>query len=66
MAEVSKIISDMGINFVSASSFYHGDNCILVFRVQTEDLTPIIKTLKERNYNILGPEYFAQAWSQTK
>jgi len=66
MAEVSKIISDMGINFVSAASFYHGDTCILVFRVQTQDLTPIIKTLKERNYNIVGPEYFAQTWSQTK
>ena len=66
MADVSRIISDMGINFVSASSFYHGDNCILVFRVQTEDLTPILKILKERNYNIVGPEYFAQTWSQTK
>ena len=66
MAEVSKIISDMGINFVSAASFYHDDTCILVFRVQAEDLTPILKTLKERNYNIVGPEYFAQTWSQTK
>ena len=66
MAEVSKIISDMGINFLSAASFYHEDTCILVFRVQTQDLTPIIKTLKERNYNIVGPEYFAQTWSQTK
>ncbi len=66
MAEVSKIISDMGINFVSASSFYHNDTCILVFRVETEDLTPIIKTLKERNYNIVGPEYFAKTWSQTE
>ena len=66
MAEVSKIISDMGINFVSAASFYHGDTCILVFRVQTQDLTPIIKTLKERDYNVVGPEYFAHTWIQTK
>lgn len=62
MAEVSKIISDMGINFVSAASFYHGDTCILVFRVQTEDLFPIVNALKERKYNIVGPEYFADAW----
>ena len=59
MAEVSKLISDMGLNFLSAASFFHNDTCILVFRVQTDDLTPVLKALKERNYNILGPEYFA-------
>jgi acetoin utilization protein AcuB len=62
MAEVSKTISDMGINFVSAASFYH-NICILVFRVQTDDLSPILETLKERNYTILGPEFFAKEWS---
>lgn len=62
MAEVSNIISDMGINFVSAASFFHGDTCILVFRVQTEDLSPIVEVLKERKYNIVGPDYFANAW----
>jgi acetoin utilization protein AcuB len=63
MAEVANIISNMGINFVSAASFYHNDICILVFRVQTDDLSPIIKTLKDRNYSIVGPEYFAEEWS---
>ena len=58
MAEVSKIISDMGINFLSAASFYHGDDCILVFRVQTDDVSPIIEILKERKYEIVGPEHF--------
>ena len=62
MAEISKIISELGINFVSAASFYRGDTCILVFRVQTEDLSPILSALKERQYNIVGPEYFADAW----
>ena len=66
MAEVSKIISDMGINFLSAASFFRGETCILVFRVQTQDLTPIIKILKERNYNILGPEDFSHMWNQAK
>lgn len=64
MAEVSKIISDFGINFVSAASFYHNDICLLVFRVQTDDLTPVIKTLNERNYNVVGPEYFAKEWTE--
>jgi acetoin utilization protein AcuB len=58
MAEVSKIISDMGINFLSAASFYMGDDCILVFRVQVDDIAPVLKILKERNYEIVGPEYF--------
>ena len=63
MAEVSKIISDMGINFLSAASFYHGDNCILVFRVQTDDVTPIIEILKERKYEIVGPEHFREGFA---
>ncbi len=63
MAEVSKIIFDMGINFVSAASFYHNDICILVFRVETDDLSPILETLKDRNYTVLGPEFFVKAWT---
>jgi acetoin utilization protein AcuB len=58
MAEVSKIISDMGINFLSAASFFMGDDCILVFRVQADDISPILDILKEKNYEIIGPEHF--------
>jgi len=63
MAEVSNIISEMGINFVSAASFYHKNSCILVFRVETDDLSPIVEALKERKFNIVGPEHFAAEWS---
>jgi acetoin utilization protein AcuB len=63
MAEVANMISDMGINFVSAASFLHGDDYILVFRIQTDDLTPVIEELKKRDYTIVGPEYFADQWS---
>lgn len=63
MAEVSNVISDMGINFVSAASFYHNSSCILVFRVETDDLSPVIEALKERKFNIVGPEHFADEWS---
>ena len=62
MAEVAKIISDMGMNFVSAASFYRNDTCILVFRVQADDLTPIFTVLKSRGYNVVGPDYFAKEW----
>ena len=63
MAEVSKLISDMGLNFVSAASFYHNSECILVFRVQTDDPSPILKELESRGYSIVGPEKFADQWS---
>jgi len=63
MAEVANIISDMGVNFVSAASFYHNDICILVFRVETDDLSPLIEVLKGQDYTILAPEYFAKEWS---
>jgi acetoin utilization protein AcuB len=62
MAEVAKIISDMGMNFVSAASFYRNDTCILVFRVQADDLTPIFSALKSRGYNVVGPDYFSKEW----
>jgi acetoin utilization protein AcuB len=62
MAEVAKIISDMEMNFVSAASFYREDTCILVFRVQTEDLTPILDALQGRGYHVVGPDYFAKEW----
>lgn len=62
MADVSGLISMMGLNFVSAASFYHNDECILVFRVQTADLSPIIAELEERGYTIVGPEKFADQW----
>ena len=62
MAEVSGLISQMGLNFVSAASFYHNDAYILVFRVQTADLTPILTELESRGYTLVGPEKFADRW----
>lgn len=62
MADVSGLISMMGLNFVSAASFYHNSECILVFRVQTADLSPIIAELEDRGYKIVGPEKFADQW----
>jgi acetoin utilization protein AcuB len=62
MADVSGLISMMGLNFVSAASFYHNNECILVFRVQTADLSPILAELEERGYTVVGPEKFADQW----
>lgn len=62
MAEVSGLIAEMGMNFVSAASFYHDGFYILVFRVETDDITPIVEELKKRGYNIVGPEQFEDQW----
>lgn len=62
MAEVSGLISKMGLNFVSAASFYHNSECILVFRVQTADLAPILAELENRGYTLVGPEKFTDQW----
>lgn len=63
MAEVATLITDMGYNFVSAASFFHKDSVILVFRVRTDDLSPILEALKQRDYNILSPDFFNEEWS---
>lgn len=63
MAEVSNMIAEMGLNFVSAASFLHDDKYILVFRIQTDDLNPVFEELKKREYTIVGPEQFASEWS---
>ncbi len=62
MAEVSNMISEMGINFVSASSFFHDDIYILVFRIETDDMSPVIEELNKRNFEMVTPDQFAHKW----
>ncbi|NQU63812.1 MAG: ACT domain-containing protein, partial [SAR324 cluster bacterium] len=62
MAEVSNMISEMGINFVSASSFFHDDIYILVFRIETDDISPVTKELEKRGFEIITPDQFAHKW----
>jgi acetoin utilization protein AcuB len=62
MAEVSSMIAEMGMNFVSAASFYHDGQYILVFRVETDDLAPVTQELQKRHYKIVGPEQFQDQW----
>ena len=63
MAEVSSMIAEMGLNFVSAASFTHDDKYILVFRIQTNDLHPVFEELKKREYTIVEPNQFSAEWS---
>ncbi len=63
MAEVSSLISDIGVSIIATGTFYHDSRRIVVFRVQTEDPTPIAKELHERGYKLVGPDTFAGEWS---
>lgn len=60
--EVSKIISDMGISIISTGTFFHDSKRIVVFRVKTDDPTPIAKALHEVGYTLVGPETFEHTW----
>jgi acetoin utilization protein AcuB len=61
--EVSGIIKEMGISIIATGTFFHNGRRIVVFRVQTEDPGPIVKSLTDLDYTMVGPERFADEWS---
>ena len=61
--EVSGIISGLGVSIITTGAYYHGGKRMVVFRVQTEDPSPIVRALTERGYTMAGPESFAQEWT---
>jgi len=60
--EVSGIISDMGISIISTGTFYHDSKRLVVFRVKTDDPTPVAKALHDVGYTLVGPETFEDTW----
>jgi acetoin utilization protein AcuB len=60
--EVSKIIYDMGVSIISTGTFFHDSKRIVVFRVKTDDPTPIAKALHNVGYTLVGPETFEHEW----
>jgi acetoin utilization protein AcuB len=63
MAEVSRLFFDMGVNILSTSTFFRGNQRLLVFRVRTDDADALQRMLTEKGYKIAGPERFEQEWS---
>ncbi|PYZ93964.1 phage tail protein [Salipaludibacillus keqinensis] len=58
LSDVSNIIKEHKINIQSVlvyPSFHDPSRKILVFRIQSIDLRPLLKTLKQRNYQIIWP-----------
>lgn len=64
IAEVSKLIADLNISIISTGTFFHANKRMVVFRVQTEDPTPILKKLLKRKYKVVGPEDFGKEWEK--
>ena len=62
ICEVSGIISDMGISIIATGTFYHDSKRLVVFRVKTDDPTPIGKALTEKGYKLVGPDTFEREW----
>lgn len=63
MAELSRLFFDLGVNILSTSTFYRDSKRLIVFRIRTDDLEGVIKTLGDKGYRIAGPEYFEHEWA---
>ncbi len=62
MADVTGIVSDMGGNIVSMSTFFRNDNRMMVFRITAENVDEVKKGLEDQGYALIGPEHFAHEW----
>jgi acetoin utilization protein AcuB len=63
MAEISRLFFDLGVNILSTSTFYRGNQRLLVFRIRADDMGAIMKVLQEKGYKIAGPETFEHEWA---
>jgi acetoin utilization protein AcuB len=63
MAEISRLFFDMGVNILSTSTFFRGNQRLLVFRVRTDDAQGLQRVLMDKGYRIAGPERFEQEWA---
>jgi acetoin utilization protein AcuB len=63
MAEISRLFFDLGVNILSTSTFFRGNQRLLVFRVRTDDAEALQRVLKDKGYKIAGPERFEQEWA---
>jgi acetoin utilization protein AcuB len=62
MAEISRLFFDLGVNILSTSTFFRGNQRLLVFRVRTDDAEALQRVLTDKGYRIAGPERFEEEW----
>ena len=62
MADVTGIVTDMGGNIVSMSTFYRNEKRLMVFRITADNVEEVKNALEDQGYHIIGPEHFAHEW----
>ncbi|NCD25703.1 MAG: CBS domain-containing protein [Deltaproteobacteria bacterium] len=62
MAEVSQILFAMGVNILSTSIFFRENKRLLVFRIATDDIEAVRRTVRDKGFKLVGPEFFAHEW----
>lgn len=60
--DASSIIAQQGISIIAMGTFYHDSRRMVVFRLKTDDPTAVLNALKEKGYQLVGPNDFAQEW----
>ena len=62
MADVTGIVTDLGGNIVSMSTFFRDDKRMMVFRITADDVDVVKKGLEDQGYRIIGPDHFVHEW----
>ncbi|SMF00430.1 CBS domain-containing protein [Desulfovibrio gilichinskyi] len=60
--ELAGIISNMKYSIISTGLFFHKNRRMVVVRVDTDDPSPIIESLRERGHKVVGPDSFKNEW----
>ncbi|WP_027180381.1 CBS domain-containing protein [Maridesulfovibrio bastinii] len=60
--ELAGIISNMKYSIISMAVFFHKHRRMIVIRVETQDSTPIVDSLRDRGYTVAGPDDFKEEW----
>lgn len=61
--EAAGVIANMKISIISASTFFAGEQRMLVFRMATDDPGPVEEVLKERGFKLVEFEDVKSAWN---
>ncbi|MGX9366211.1 CBS and ACT domain-containing protein [Desulfoplanes sp. PS50] len=62
MANVTRILTELGVNIIATATFYHAGARMLVFRIGVEDPGQVVQTLTDNGYNVVRPEDMAKEW----
>ncbi len=62
IADISTLIADMKISIISTATFFHNDKRMVVFRLDTEDPSPVVEALKQKGYHLPTPDFFKSGW----